>query len=94
MRTQQQIDEQVKWLLENKAKVGQFNFFEEDNHRAIEAQIAVLEGDLERSDIDRKAQSGEWLSYMAEAAESALAWRDDGDDEAEPKANWAALLKV
>ena len=44
MKNQEQIDRQIKGLEEMKAILPEVNFFGENIHESIDAQIAILRG--------------------------------------------------
>jgi hypothetical protein len=68
--TQEQIDDQIKRLAQIKPSVSRYAFFDDqDNHAAIEAQIAVLKGEIDATRLEMLASDHEqW------AARDALNW--------------------
>lgn len=91
--TEEEIQEQVTWLKTNKRKIVQINAFEEDNWAKIDAEIKVLENALSEDEVIDLRESEEWTDGQYDSAMSALAWRDEGDSEAKPSANWSGLVK-
>ena len=91
-RTQDQIDEQIKWLMDNKRQIPQTTAFGDDNWAKIDAQIAVLKEVMDEDEVADKLDNGDWTESEAEAAREAVAWRDDGDDSAQPSEAWSSLV--
>lgn len=80
-RTREEIQRQIDGLLEDKKNIREYSMFGDPNHKCIDAQISILEGDEELSDIDE----GDWEEYdeqnkIFRAAEEAQQWLD-GDRE-------------
>lgn len=92
-RTQAEIDEQIKWLRENRSKIRKVNGFGDDNHAAIAAQIEVLEDGLSEDDVDDNHSSGDWADHEHDNAREVVNWRDYGGDESKPSEAWAALVR-
>lgn len=91
-RTQNQINEQISWLKENKKKIPSHNGFGDSNWDQIDAQILVLEEDLTEDNVYEKQDNGEFDDNETDAALWTISWRDDGDDSVEPSKDWAALV--
>lgn len=99
MRTQSEIDEQIKWLEENKRKIQRRNVFGEDNWAKLDAELTVLKEQLTEEDVwDRSAGEGEeddskeWDFVTGEAARDAAMWLA-GDTDDSPSENWSVLVK-
>ena len=92
MRDQHEIDDEVKKLKEMKPRVRHFTFFNDDNHAAIDAQIEVLEDDLDQDDIDGKYDDGDWSDNERSNAEQALNWREEEPEEGSPSSQWEELI--
>ncbi len=80
MKTQEQIDEQIRLLKEARPKIVPHSAFGTDNLELLDAQVRVLEKDMDSDDIwDRWDRDEEDLSIRSNA-EEALNWRDETDD--------------
>lgn len=87
--TPAQVKEEIAKLVDLKDKVPPRTFFGDDNRAAIEAQIAVLKGELNEDEID-----GE-VDHVASSAREALAWLNgENDSEEAPSLGWAHLVQV
>ena len=92
MIDKKEIDEEVKKLKEMKPKVRHNNFFGDDNHAAIDAQIEVLENDLDQDDIDGKFDDGDWDDHERSNAEEALNWKEEESEDGSPSSQWEELI--
>lgn len=94
MRTDAEIEAEIKWLKENKPKIGRYTFFGDDNHAAIDAQIKVLEQRADEEAVFDWQDIEGWDERLAECARNAALWLE-GDDELKPSAkdNWGGLVK-
>lgn len=90
--TAKQIKAEIKTLRKMKPTVIQFSRFGDDNHKAIDAQISVLETNMEEEKVYSTYEDNR---YSANSAIDAIAWRDDqqGDEYAAPSDEWKALVK-
>lgn len=68
MRTQAEIQFQIDGLLEEKAGLPEYSFFDDPNWEAFDAQIAVLKGEAEASDFAADDD------YVYDAANMAEDW--------------------
>ncbi len=93
MKTQKEINEEIKRLNKLIEQVPQYNFFSEDNHEKINAQIEVLENDMDDDEINER-WAGEDEVDINDHAITAACWRDDvkGYEEA-PSKDWQSLVK-
>lgn len=86
--TAKQIQAEIEALTEIKPKVRRLTFFGDDNHKAIDAQIKVLEKDLDEDAIYDRWDDGRLLDY----AQSARAWLDGESEEDSLVEGWKSLV--
>lgn len=67
-------------------RVRRFSAFNDDNHAAIDAQVAVLVGDVLEDDIFE-----EFDGSVADEAQSAANWMNGESDEASLAESWAEI---
>ncbi len=77
-RTQEQIQAEIKKLQEMKPKVRRRTAFGDDNHAAIDADIAVLKDDLDLDDIYDAYEDNQ---HSVDSAMYAREWLDGNEDE-------------
>jgi hypothetical protein len=91
------IEREAAILAELLPKVRRHSLFGDDNHAAIEAQIAVLREDLDDDDIIRRFDEGDdedrASCYVVDAAIEARCWRD-GEAPDAPSEDWATLASA
>lgn len=94
MRTDAEIQVEIKWLKENKPKIGRWDSLGADNHAAIDAQIKTLEQRADDVAIYDWADIENWDHYATRKARDAAEWLE-GYDECKPSAkdNWGGLVK-
>lgn len=86
--TIEQIKAEVAALKEIKPKVRRLTLFGDDNHKALDAQIKVLEKDLDEDAIyDRYDDDPRLLDY----AQQARAWMDGESEEDSLVEDWKSL---
>ncbi len=80
MKTQEQIDEQIKLLKEARPKIVPQSMFGTDNLEGLDAQVRVLEKEMDSDDIwDRWDRDEEDMDVRSNADE-ALKWlQDEGE---------------
>ncbi len=94
MRTQPEIDAQIKWLKENRDKVRSHDRFGGDNRAKIDADIAVLEGKLDADDVyDLVYRTREWTEEKGESANGTVDWLE-GNEDMSPKESWEPLVEA
>lgn len=80
MKTKEQITKEIEALKTVRPNVRPTSMFGDDNLGSVDAQIAVLEDDMDDSDIydnyDRVSSS----EYILDAAICARQWIDDEED--------------
>ena len=92
MKTQKEIDEQIQKLKDVRPKVRPFSVFGTDNLEGLDAQIRVLEKDMDSDDIwDRWDRDEEDVDIRSNA-EGALEWRE-GESEEDDLAKAFPLIK-
>ncbi len=89
--TKRDVTAQIKALREIMPKVVHFNFFGDDNHAAIEAQIEVLRSEMHDDEIDAQG----WKESVASAARDARLWLDGDrdDDNMDLVSEWKEIAK-
>lgn len=104
-KTVTEVEAEVKALVAVKAKVPRRTMFGDNNHDAINAQIEVLEEDLNDEEIANRflptspdgepdeTDIDEGRSIEVEsAAREALNWREDEKGAEQPSASWETLV--
>jgi len=91
--TQKQIKEEIAKLREMKPTVLQFSKFGDDHHAGIEAQIEVLENDMDDTDIDEKEDEEDWTSGEVENARQACDWLNGVSQDGPPSEGWKTLVR-
>lgn len=89
--TEAQIKAEAIKLTKMRPKVRHFTAFGDNNRDAIEAQIAVLDGNLTIDEIEDKKEEGDWSENQRESATYARYWMD-GDEPDSPSSGWAPLV--
>lgn len=92
VKTQAEIDAEIKKLEDMKPNVRHYTFFGDDNHEAIEAQVKALQEDADDDDTYDWQNDGDFSEHAIEAARQAILWRNGDEDEA-PSDGWAPLVK-
>lgn len=92
MRTQKEIQAEIKKLEEMEPRVRRFTAFGDDNHAAIDAQLEVLKGDVEGEEFEDKIESGEWTEHDRDNAQQALDWLEERPEQHAPSEDWTELL--
>ncbi|HEV2692246.1 MAG TPA: hypothetical protein VG347_05065 [Verrucomicrobiae bacterium] len=92
MKTIDEIKTEVTKLKDMQPKIPAKSFFGDDNHGAIDAQIEVLEEDMDEDAINAKEDSEDWSRYAAESARGAREWMD-GESDDQPSGDWSCLVK-
>lgn len=83
MRSQEERDAEVAKLRDVKARIPQFNRFQDDHHAAIDAQIATIENS---GQLDQQ-----WPEEMIEVAvDEAVVWLESPTAPA-PSDDWETL---
>lgn len=76
MKTQNQIDEAVRQIKENKTKCAPFTFFGDDTHAALDAMAETLEKSYDEDEVyEEFGDEG----YVTEAALEMTFWKDSND---------------
>ena len=87
MKTQKQIDAEIKKLAAVKSKVPERTAFGDYNHAAIDAQIQVLKDSMDDGEIWGAWPEDESDMHVRTAAQDAQQWRDDDEGDA-PSISW------
>lgn len=92
--TDEQIRQEVEMLKEIKPKVRRHTLFGDDNHAAIDAQIAVLDGGLDEDAIyDEYGENDRLLDCALDARRWLDGEWDADDHEADsPAEDWKELI--
>ena len=97
MKTQEEIDQQIKSLEELKSKVVPRTAFGDDNVAAVEAQIKALREDFDEDDCyeewpdvedDEDGSLTEVNRRLRDQAREAVAWRNGESDQADLCDDW------
>lgn len=100
-RTEEEITAEIKLLREMKPNVRRTSVFGDNHHDAIDAQVTVLEDELDNDAIYDRFEPGdsEDINFDEGRAENvlnsaieAMEWRD-GDAKETPSEGWKSLLK-
>ena len=86
--TDAQIKKEIETLKAMKPKVRRYSMFNDDHHAAIDAQIEVLENDLDLEAIDEQFE-GE----VHTNAQDARSWLDGEHEEPTLSGEWQGLVK-
>ena len=94
MKTRKQIQAEIDKLEDIKPTVLRTSFFGDNYHDAIDAQIEVLENDMDDDDIYNNQDSEEWAQNVVDAALEARQWRDDeSEKDFVPSESWKELVR-
>jgi len=90
-KTQAEIDAQIKALKVVRPKVKPYSAFGDDHLRNLDAQIKVLEDDMDSDDVwdewpDEEGDVGTRMS-----AEDAVSWRDGESDIEDLAEDWPLI---
>lgn len=81
-KTQEEVKKQIAVLIKIKPKVPQYSAFGDDHWAAIDAQIKVLEEDMDNSDIENEFELEEGVALnIVTAALDARQWIDGESEE-------------
>jgi len=81
MKTKKQIAKEIKALKTVKSNVRPMSIFGDDNLRSIDAQITVLENNMDNKDIYEMYDRASSSEYILDAAIAAQKWIDDKEDD-------------
>ena len=94
--TPEQIQAEVEKLKEIGPKLPKRNYFGDSLHKAVQAQIEVLDGKLDENEIwsrhKDRAEYDAYTEHMLENALEARRWLDGEENESTSQA-WAVLYK-
>jgi hypothetical protein len=96
-KTEEQINAEIAALMKIKPNVRERTIFGDDNHAAIDAQVAVLRDRMSSDKVYNDygdEDSDDFDQYTLDAALSAHDWMTGAlaSDEDAPAASWAASL--
>jgi len=80
MKTQEQIAKEIEALNAVRPNVRPTTFFGDDNLAALDAQIQVLEKDMDEDDVWDEWPEGEQDQHIRESARHAVDWVNDEED--------------
>lgn len=80
MKTQEEINEQIKLLKEARDKIVPQSMFGTDNLELLDAQVRVLEKDMDEDDIWDRWDRDEEDMDIRSSAEMAIEWREGDCD--------------
>lgn len=81
MKTEEEIKKEIKALKAVRPKVRPHSMFGDDNLAALDAQVDVLENDLDNDDIHDKYDHVGSSEYVFESALHARDWVDENETE-------------
>lgn len=92
-KTQKEIDEQVEKLKAIRPKVKPYSFFGDDNLDKLDAQVKVLEEDMDGDEVWDEWPEEESDMNTRMSADDAINWRD-GESEIDDLAkDWPLISK-
>jgi len=91
MKSQKQIDEQIKALKAVRPRVRPHSTFGDYNLAKLDAQVKVLEEDLDSDDVWDEWPEEESDMEIRTAADDAVDWRDDESDIDDLAADWPLI---
>lgn len=91
MKTQKEIDEQIIALKEIKPKVRPHSVFGDSNLDKLDAQIKVLEEDMDSGEIWDEWPEEEGDMEIRMAADDARSWIDDESEIDDLAADWPLI---
>lgn len=80
MKTQEQIKKEIEALKTVRPNVRPKSMFEDDNISSVNAQIMVLESDMDNGGIYNMFDHAGSSEYILESALAARQWIDDEED--------------
>jgi len=80
MKTQEEIQKEIKALKAIRPKVRPFSYFGDDNLAKLDAQVKVLEEDMDSDDIWNEWPKAEEDALIRLTADDARNWMDDASD--------------
>jgi len=91
MKTQKEIDKQIEALKAVRPRVKPFGAFGNDNLANLDAQIMVLEENLDSEDVWDYWPDEEGDMEIRMSADDAIAWRDDESDIEDLAEDWPLI---
>lgn len=80
MKTQEEIKGEIEALKTVRPKVKPHSMFGDDNLAMLDAQVDVLENDLDDDDIYERYDHADASEYVLEGALEANNWRDSNSE--------------
>lgn len=87
-KTQKEIDEQVKKLKAIRPKVKPYSYFGDDNLAKLDAQVKVLEEDMDSDEVWDEWPRDEADMEIRMSADEAVSWRDGESDITDLAEDW------
>ena len=91
MKTQKEIEKQITALKEIRPKVRPYSVFGDSNLDKLDAQIKVLEEDMDSDEVYDEWPGEEKDMETRMAADDAIAWRDGESEIEDLAADWPLL---
>lgn len=80
-KSQEEIDLAILTIIKDKEVAPEYNFFGDNNHKAMDISISVLRGDLDSDDIDQMVDDEEITYGEKDTIDSWIGWLEgDGED--------------
>jgi hypothetical protein len=89
--TDDEVEKEIEGLRKIKPKLPAQNYFNENIHDAVDAQIAVLEERMEEDDVDENY--GDDADNVRSSAQDACAWLNGEHETDSLVAEWEPLVK-
>jgi hypothetical protein len=89
--TDKQVTEEIKTLKAMKPTVLRASVFGDDHHKAIDAQVAVLEEKLSEDDVYERYQDR--ADNVRDAASQAAQWMEGESEDGKPSKGWKSLVR-
>lgn len=89
---QSEIDAEITALKGQVKRVRELTAFGENNREAVEAQIEVLEEQLDEDEIEERAEENDWSEHVKDSAlEAWRFWTGEEMEDGKPSENWEPL---
>lgn len=90
-KTQVEIDVQIEALKAIRPKVKPYSYFGDDNLAKLDAQVKILEEDLDSDDVWDEWPDEEGDIEIRMSADGAISWRDGESDIEDLATDWPLI---